>query len=84
MSCGKHFFSTVTCSIDADFETPEVDGDKPFIVSSYIRGNFYQKGDISTESMLACNDLIYMVVQPYGDGTLYFETPRIMLRLRVE
>jgi hypothetical protein len=65
----------VTCSIDADFETPEVDGDKPFIVSSYIRGNFYQKGDISTESMLACNDLIYMVVQPYGDGTLYFETP---------
>lgn len=65
----------VSCTIDADFATPDVDGNKPFIVSSYIRGNFYQKGDISTESMLACNDLIYMVVQPYGDGTLYFETP---------
>ena len=47
-----------------------------FIVCSYIRGNFYNSGRISDESLLACNDLIYISIHPNRDGSLVLEKPR--------
>lgn len=65
----------VKIEIDADFETPEVDGNRPFIVSSYIRGSFFKTNRVPASSMNACNDLIFLVSNPYADGSIYFEIP---------
>ena len=32
-----------------------------YMVSSYVRGNFYNRGRISTESLRASNDLIFLI-----------------------
>ena len=45
-----------------------------YIISSYIRGNFYNRGRVSTESMNKCTDLICLGVTPAVDGGLMFET----------
>ena len=45
-------------------------------VSSYVRGNFYNRGRISTESLRASDDLIFLNVHPNKDGSLSFENPR--------
>lgn len=45
-------------------------------VSSYVRGNFYNRGRISTESLRASDDLIFLNVHPNRDGSLSFENPR--------
>lgn len=45
------------------------------IISSYIRNNFLETNRISAESMNACNDLIVLGINPYADGSLYFEIP---------
>lgn len=42
----------------------------PFIISSYVRGNFYNRGRISAESLNACNDLICIGAEPLSDGNL--------------
>ena len=47
-----------------------------YMVSSYVRGNFYNRGRISTESLRASDDLIFLNVHPNKDGTLSFENPR--------
>lgn len=65
------FFSLLTSFLLLSFIA---EAQKP-IVSSYIRGNFYETGRISDESLLACNDLIYMAARPYTDGSLYFDIP---------
>jgi hypothetical protein len=44
-----------------------------FIVSSYVRGNFYNRGDISSVSIRECNDLICKGAQPDALGNLVFE-----------
>ena len=44
-------------------------------MSSYIRNNFLETNRISAESMNACNDLIILGINPYADGSLYFEIP---------
>lgn len=46
------------------------------MVSSYVRGNFYNRGRISTESLRASDDLIFLNVHPDKDGSLSFENPR--------
>lgn len=46
-----------------------------FVVSSYIRANFFETGRVSSESMNACTDLIFMACSPYPDGRLCFEIP---------
>lgn len=46
---------------------------KSFIVSSYIRGNFYNAGRIDPAAMNACSDLICLGVMPGADGSLIFE-----------
>lgn len=46
------------------------------IISSYVRGNFYNRGRISTESLRASDDLIFLNVHPNKDGSLSFENPR--------
>lgn len=46
---------------------------RPFVVSSYIRGNFFNKGRVTSESMNACNDLICLGVHPGGDGDLMYD-----------
>ena len=46
-------------------------------VSSYVRGNFYNRGRISTESLRASDDLIFLNVHPKKDGSLSFENPRV-------
>ena len=45
-----------------------------FIVSSYIRGNFYNMGRISAESLNACTDLICIGASPNIDGSLIFDS----------
>ena len=47
-----------------------------YTVSSYVRGNFYNRGRISTESLRASDDLIFLNVHPDKDGSLSFENPR--------
>ena len=44
-----------------------------YMVSSYVRGNFYNRGRISTESLRASDDLIFLNVHPNKDGSLSFE-----------
>ena len=46
-------------------------------ISSYVRGNFYNRGRISTESLKASDDLIFLNVRPNKDGSLNFENPRL-------
>lgn len=46
-------------------------------VSSYVRGNFYNRGRISTESLRASDELIFLNVHPKKDGSLSFENPRM-------
>lgn len=53
----------------------EGDNNKTFINSSYIRGDFYEINRVSTESMAACNDLIYLAPRPWADGELSFDNP---------
>lgn len=65
----------VNVSVDAAFETPELTDPKQFINSSYIRTSFYETGRIFTKSLQTCNDLIYLVANPYFGGPLYFEIP---------
>ena len=47
-----------------------------YMISSYVRGNFYNRGRISTESLRASDDLIFLSVHPNKDGSLLFENPR--------
>lgn len=44
-------------------------------VSSYIRSNFYESGQISRDALLQNNDLIYLAANPYADGSIFFEYP---------
>lgn len=46
-------------------------------ISSYVRGNFYNRGRISAESLRASDDLIFLNVHPNKDGSLSFENPRV-------
>lgn len=45
-------------------------------ISSYVRGNFYNRGRIATESLRASDDLIFLNVHPNKNGSLSFENPR--------
>lgn len=45
-------------------------------ISSYVRGNFYNRGRIAIESLRASDDLIFLNVHPNKDGSLSFENPR--------
>lgn len=65
----------VSVSVNADFEANELNDPKQFINSSYIRTSFYETGRIYDKSLQTCNDLIYLVANPYFGGVLYFETP---------
>lgn len=65
----------VSVSVDTAFETPEQTASKQFINSSYIRTSFYETGRIFTKGLQTCNDLIYLVANPYFGGPLYFEIP---------
>ena len=48
-----------------------------YLVSSYVRGNFYNRGRVATESLRASDDLIFLNVHPNKDGSLSFENPRV-------
>ena len=41
-----------------------------YLISSYVRGNFYNRGRISAESLRASDDLIFLNVRPNKDGSL--------------
>lgn len=56
-------------------ETSERTAPREFVNSSYIRTSFYETGRIFTQSLQTCNDLIYLVANPYFGGPLYFEIP---------
>ena len=69
----------IACSKDFDGNSDVNSGsgnttDTQFIVSSYVRGDFYNMGRISTESLNACTDLICIGATPNQDGTLSFDT----------
>ena len=38
-----------------------------YFVSSYVRGNFYNRGRIAAESLRASDDLIFLNVRPHKD-----------------
>lgn len=67
-------FSLVSCSNDSDNDTDSGHGGKNFLVSSYLRGNFYNNGNISSTSLNACTDIICIGATPNADGSLSFET----------
>ncbi|MGL5773685.1 MAG: glycoside hydrolase family 18 protein [Bacteroidales bacterium] len=48
-----------------------------FVVSSYIRGNFYNQNRIRPVSMNACTDLICLGVEPDQNGSLVYEKFRM-------
>lgn len=56
-------------------EEPEDPTDGVIINSSYIRGDFFELGRISTKSMAACNDLIFLAASPYANGDVVFGLP---------
>ena len=70
----------ISCSNDSDDKSSDTDNkpteptENQFIVSSYGRGNFYNMGRISKESLNACTDLICIGATPAENGTLNFET----------
>lgn len=72
---GSDGMAQVNISIDAEYETPELTNPQSFLVSSYIRTSFYETNRIDTKSLQTCNDLIYLVANPYLSGDLYFEIP---------
>lgn len=47
-----------------------------FINCSYIRGDFYETGKVSKESMEACNDLIYLSASVCSEGHIMFDIPK--------
>ena len=47
------------------------------LISSYIRPNFYNMGRIADASMLQCNDLICVAVQPLANGSLVLDTIKL-------
>lgn len=60
-------------------ETPDPEPEpevREFINNSYVRGDFFEIGRISAQSLAACNDLIYLAVRPYADGSLAFDIPQ--------
>ena len=73
-------FTFFACSKDSDANTDSnTDPDSgntstQFVVSSYVRGNFYNMGRISAESLNACTDLICIGATPNQDGTLTYDT----------
>lgn len=71
----------VNITVDGAFETPEMNDPKQFLNSSYIRSSFYETGRIYDKSLQTCNDLIFLVANPYFGGPLYFETPENSLEL---
>lgn len=63
------------CSNDNDDNAKhESPIESSFLVSSYVRGNFYNMGRISAESMNACTDLICIGATPNQDGSLTFDS----------
>lgn len=56
-------------------EVPDNPIPKKLINSSYIRGDYFELGRISTETLAACNDLIYLAARPYANGDVIFELP---------
>ncbi len=64
-------YSSFLCLLDYEFAQQD------YMVSSYVRGNFYNRGRISTESLRASDDLIFLNVHPNKDGSLSFENPRV-------
>ena len=52
-----------------------------YMVSSYVRGNFYNRGRISTESLRASDDLIFLNVHPNKDEKK--KTDHCLLRIHV-
>ena len=55
-------------------DNPEPDVTKTFLVSSYLRGNFYNRGLISSLQLNACTDIICIGATPNVDGTLVFDS----------
>ncbi len=62
-------------SVGQDQMSPPITNSHNKIVSSYVRNNFLEIGRISAESMNVCNDLIILGINPYPDGSLYYEIP---------
>lgn len=56
-------------------EKPEAPASEVLINSSYIRGDFFELGRISPESLGACNDLIFFAARPHANGDVAFELP---------
>ncbi len=70
--------SVLSCSNDSNTHLNAKNLNNPitnnFLVSAYIRGNFYHDGRISSSSLNACNDLICTGITPNIDGSLNYET----------
>ena len=79
LSCGEHSETIPTepekPEEDKKPEVPEEDKTVSFINCSYIRGDFYELGNVSAESMNACTDLIYLEASSYANGDITYNLP---------
>ena len=67
LSCGND--SDNTSGNDTGSSTTDTD----FLVSSYVRGDFYNRGAVSVESINACTDVICVGITPDADGSLVYQ-----------
>ncbi len=71
-------FALFSCSNESnhtlDHETDTNPVNSKFLVSSYVRGNFYNAGRISAASLNACTDIICIGATLDVDGGLTFDT----------
>ncbi len=67
------FFSllVVACTDSGNSEPPT---GVVFMVSSYVRGNFYNEGRITPLTLNACDDLVCLGVTVQSDGSLTYES----------
>lgn len=62
-------------------EIPESPAPHLLNIGSYIRPAFFETGQIDTQSLNSCQDLIFFTAEPLPDGTLHYETPHSPLHM---
>ncbi len=77
----KYLFLLITfviissfCHSSKEINVSNTNNKNGFLVSSYIRGNFYNRGQISASQLNACTDIICIGAAPGADGSLIFES----------
>ena len=76
----KYLFLVLIAAVSGCSDSPEdigklnPDDTDTFLVSSYMRGDFYNRGLISSAQLNACTDIICIGAEPAADGSLVYDT----------